>query len=94
MTADSKAEARLQAIQKAISGVDPTRQSAVQHRAAQMPVSCRLGYLRAAAGTASPREAIRAHCLECTGWVRREVTLCTALACPLFAYRPYQGDES
>ena len=46
-------------------------------------------------GKVSPRQAIKAFCLHCTGYVRKDVTNCTALACPLFAYRPYQaGDES
>ena len=94
MALDGRAEARLRAIQETFSRVDPPRQAAANERAAQMPVSCRLGYLRAVAGTTSPREAIRAQCLECVGWVRREVTICTARACPLYAYRPYQGDES
>jgi hypothetical protein len=67
---------------------DPTREAAVNDRAKQMPSSYRGGYLRAVEGEASPREAIKAHCLECVGWVRGEVTQCTARACPLWAYRP------
>jgi hypothetical protein len=58
-----------------------------------MPKSCRAGYLRAAEGTASPREAIKAFCLECVGYKRVEVRRCTATACPLWAYRPWQDAE-
>ena len=36
------------------------------------------------------RAAIKAQCLECVCWARDEVRNCTDLACPLYAYRPYQ----
>ena len=48
---------------------------------------------RAYAGTASPRTAIKAFCLQCVGYLREDVTSCTALACPLHGYRPYQRRE-
>ncbi len=41
-------------------------------------------------GTASPRGAIKAFCLRCVGYVRDDVTNCTAYNCPLHKYRPYQ----
>jgi len=37
--------------------------------------------------------AIRAFCLQCTGYVRKDIRDCTAPACPLWAYRPYQTDD-
>jgi hypothetical protein len=37
--------------------------------------------------TKSPRKAIRIFCLECCGYVKKEVENCTGLACPLYAYR-------
>jgi hypothetical protein len=58
-----------------------------------MPKSCRAAYLKATCGKASPRMAIKAFCLECCGWQRKEVRLCTGLACPLWAYRPFAEDE-
>jgi len=49
---------------------------------------------RAYAGSASPRQAIKAFCLQCVGYQRQDVAGCTAVACPLHKYRPYQrGDE-
>lgn len=45
---------------------------------------------RAREGTASPRQAIKAFCLTCVGFVRADITGCTATHCPLYAYRPYQ----
>ena len=35
----------------------------------------------------TPLTAIRAHCLECVGFVRKEVELCTAPLCPLYPFR-------
>ena len=48
---------------------------------------------RAYAGAASPRTAIKAFCLQCVGYMREDVARCTALACPLHGYRPYQRGE-
>jgi len=39
----------------------------------------------------TPRAAIKAKCLECTGYERDEITTCTGYGCPLWAYRPYQA---
>ena len=87
MKSYQSADRRLRAIQKALSLVEPTRRPMVESRAIQMPLLYRAGYLRAAAGKASPRAAIKAFCLECVGWDRKEVSLCTAPACPLYPYR-------
>lgn len=75
------------------SRVDPSRRASVDERADSVPKLYRFGYLTAAGGTASPRDAIKAHCLECVCWQREEVIQCTALACPLYAYRPFQDKE-
>jgi hypothetical protein len=42
---------------------------------------------RALAGTASPRGAIKAMCLICSGFDRSEVADCRVIACALHAYR-------
>jgi len=44
----------------------------------------RKGYLKACAGQLSPRQAIKAKCLECSGYVWGEVADCLVLACPLW----------
>jgi hypothetical protein len=41
-------------------------------------------------GTASPRAAIKAMCLTCTGDSRTDVRDCTSFGCPLREYRPFQ----
>lgn len=68
------------------------RQEKIAERRAQIPRSYRATYDRAVKGK-SLRAAINAQCLECCMWQRKEVTLCTDLACPLFAVRPYQGSQ-
>lgn len=45
---------------------------------------------RAYRGSASPRVAIKAFCLQCAGYLRDDVANCMADGCPLHAYRPYQ----
>ena len=55
------------------------------------PASYRATLERAYAGK-SRTAAIRAFCLRCVGFQRKEVTACTALGCPLHPYRPYQRE--
>lgn len=40
------------------------------------------------AGTVSPRQAIKAKCLDCCGYDRAEVAGCAVVLCPLHPYRP------
>lgn len=46
--------------------------------------------LRVFTRQASYRQAIKAKCIDCSGWQKREVALCTAETCPLWRYRPFQ----
>lgn len=45
-------------------------------------------------GTCSPRAAIKAQCAECNGFDRASIRDCTAYACPLWMFRPYQQRRS
>lgn len=45
---------------------------------------------RAFTGEASPRQAIKAMCMVCVGFHRPSISSCTASACPLWEYRPFQ----
>jgi hypothetical protein len=65
------------------------RQDRIADRLAAMPRKYRAVYKRAVKGK-SLRSAVNAQCLECCYWQSREVTLCTDLACPLYAVRPYR----
>jgi hypothetical protein len=42
---------------------------------------------------ASPRQCIKAFCLECVWFQQIAITECTATACPLWNLRPYQRRE-
>jgi hypothetical protein len=66
-----------------------TRQEQIEQRRAEMPEIHRANYDKACRGK-SMRAATRAFCLECVQWQKEEVRLCTALACPLYPYRPYK----
>ena len=46
-------------------------------------------YRRAMSGK-SRKAAVHAFCLECVGWERNEIALCTDRECPLYPYRPYK----
>jgi len=56
----------------------------------QIPKIYRTNYDKAIKGR-SLRAAVNAQCLECTGWQREEVRLCTNVVCPLYPYRPYKN---
>lgn len=59
-------------------------------KADKMPKHYRNCYLSAVSGKATPRNAIKAFCIECMGYVRSEVTNCDTIDCPLNLYRPYR----
>lgn len=44
---------------------------------------------RVYSGAASPRECIKAHCLECCWMDETAIRECTAPACPLWNLRPF-----
>lgn len=77
------------ALETAISGLDGPRHAQVADRLSQTPTSAQGAYLRAVLRKSRPA-AVKAFCLECTGWDRASVTDCTARACPLWPWRPYQ----
>jgi len=67
----------------------------ITKKADKMPGIYRKNYLAVVEGKASPRNAIKAFCIECMGYVRAEVTNCETIDCPLNLYRPYRkaGDS-
>ncbi|MHC4573081.1 MAG: hypothetical protein ACYS76_02930 [Planctomycetota bacterium] len=76
-----------------MSSQSEKRAEQIAEREQEVPEVHRANY-RAAVSGKSRRAAIKAFCLECVCWQREEVRLCTALACPLYPYRPYQAQES
>jgi len=69
-----------------------TPEEKVAKRRADMPKMYRGIYDRAMEGN-SRKAGIKSFCLECMGWVRKEVELCTSPACPLYPYRPSYGAD-
>ena len=65
------------------------RDDKIAKRLANMPSSCRGAYKKAVAHK-SMRSAINSQCVECMGYVRKEVSVCSDLGCPLYSYRPFQ----
>jgi len=78
------------AISELLNGDLKRRNICVGKKALEMPRKYRKSFTRAVDGLASPRDAIKSFCLECVGWESEEVRRCTAMACPLWPYRPYQ----
>ena len=64
----------------------------IEAKLAQIPQSYRSTYRQVMRGR-SLRKAVNAQCLECVGWQRKEVALCTAISCPMYPYRPYQQEK-
>ena len=87
--ANSAVKNAAELISKARIDAGPTRIAKIAERASQMPESCRRTYVAAVKGR-SLAACVKAMCLECVGWQRREITNCTGLACPLWAKRPFQ----
>ncbi len=73
---------------------DPKRARMLQQVSEDAP--SKLGaFRRVYSSTASPREAIKAMCLQCCWMDLEGIRGCTATACPLWEFRPYQkGGQS
>ncbi|MFC1739144.1 hypothetical protein ACFL1G_08860 [Planctomycetota bacterium] len=69
------------------------REEKIAERQMQIPRAYRAIYDRAVQGK-SLRAAVNSFCIGCTGYQREEVRLCTSLACPLYAVRPYQSSQN
>jgi hypothetical protein len=60
---------------------------------AGVPASARRLVQKAFEGACSPRQAIKANCLDCSGFDRGEIRSCQVILCPLHAFRPFQSGE-
>ena len=69
-----------------------TNKSEVIRYAQNIPSKYQQVYLRAATGKSSPREAIKAKCLDCVGYEEpsNRIRACSAKTCPVWQFRPYQ----
>ena len=70
-----------------LSDLTPEQQRTLKN----VPESLKPVFLRAYRG--SRAAGIKAFCLSCVGYVKKDVTGCTARGCPLWTHRPYQKGE-
>ena len=68
---------------------DPERADRLKHIAAYHPERSNL-FRHAYRGESSPRQCIKAFCLECNGWEEDAISHCTITVCPLWRHRPFQ----
>jgi len=55
-----------------------------------VPKACKFLFYRVYTAPKSKADAIKAKCLDCSCFVRTEVTACEMITCPLWQVRPYQ----
>ena len=55
-----------------------------------VPDKHKLATQRALLGQITRSTAIRVKCLQCCGYQREEIKVCTVITCALFPVRPYQ----
>jgi hypothetical protein len=55
-----------------------------------VPKAYKWGWFKSFLGKSSKPGAIKAKCLDCSGYERGEITKCTVRTCPLWKYRPFQ----
>jgi hypothetical protein len=67
------------------------RKMDAEERLRNMPSSYQATYRTAMRGR-SMKAAIKSFCLECVGYQREEIKVCTDTGCPLFPYRPTSHD--
>ena len=82
-----EAQKRFQERLAAFTEVNPQQGAFIQN----MPQSYRRLFLDVFEEQKSKSKALKAKCLDCTNFQQKEITFCTAVSCPLHAFRPYQN---
>lgn len=59
-----------------------------------VPDKHKLATQRALLGQITRSTAIRVKCLQCCGYQREEIKVCTVITCALFPVRPYQDKNA
>ncbi len=70
--------------------MDEKRRAKIAEHRKNMPRQFRKVYDMAMSGR-SLRAAVNSQCIECVGYVFKEVKLCCSPQCPLFPYRSVRG---
>ncbi len=73
--------------------IPPVGAETMARRLSACPASLKTLFERVYAKKCSPRQAIKAMCIECMGMDRGEVARCTSYACPLWHFRPFQNKK-
>ena len=68
---------------------DPKRDKVMRSISEDAPSKTGL-FRRVFSGKASPRQAIKAQCLDCCGLSEEAIRDCASTQCPLWRFRPYQ----
>lgn len=71
--------------------IDATTKARQSDYLRRIPVKSRGLVAKAFGQSCSPRQAIKAKCLDCAVFDREEVRLCRVTVCPLWPWRPYQA---
>jgi hypothetical protein len=66
----------------------------VARRLPEVPRCYRQLYLKVVSGQGTRSQCIKAHCLECVGWDKKEVAHCASTACGLYRFRPFKAPVS
>jgi hypothetical protein len=80
-------------LQGSLTGRAKTRDEVRADEVSSTPALSQGIVARALAGEGSPRQAIKARCLQCSNFQRDEVANCTVIRCALWQFRPYQSNE-
>jgi hypothetical protein len=71
--------------------ISPQLQAIIDRRSPNVPIQHRPLYLKVLTGKPTRTDAVKAFCLECVGWAKKEVANCSSIACPLHSFRPFQS---
>jgi hypothetical protein len=73
-----------------VSEISEIREIRVQQAISEAPESVKNCLKLAFSGDGGRANAIKAMCMTCVGYDRKEITNCTGFRCPLWKYRPFQ----
>ncbi len=65
-------------------------QRRVEYVRTSVPDKHKLATLRALTGQTAKSAALKQKCLQCCGYQREEISVCTVITCALHPVRPYQ----
>jgi len=73
--------------------IDNISDFGIRKRLNQIPEFLKTFFYKAMKNENSKTIAIKAKCLDCSCYQKKEVTLCPSIYCPLYKFRPYQKPD-